>query len=413
MAIAIYFFLCVFQVGFCPLWKYGQIAYYPVQALPPKVTMKPHSDTNAIPRPHENSLAAAGIQPSTSRQVFTMENQRAAIQYEAMCQTPVNNVLKKMQKAYGRNCLSERRIYELYNEFTSGARTSTEHCPGAGRPITASDEAHEQRLLELMRESRTWTTDELVHELGGIGKNALYKLLRKNQFRKIASQWLPHELSCEQRQARIDVCNQNLQSNNDNPEFINRIIAINESWARCYTPLDPRRAKEWRQPDEDPPAHVGTDQTDFKILMTIAVYQREVITFDFLHVRETMDQNKFTDFLQKLKPVIERKRIKNPIILMDFARPHITSNVREYIRRRGWSLLPHASYSPDMNPCDADVFHRIKDPLKGIRYNTEAEVVAAYTNSIRQLNRNSTIVGMENLPIRWQEIIDSEGNYPS
>jgi transposase len=229
MAIVTYFFLCVLQVGFCPLWKYGQFAYNPVKALPPKVTMKPHSDTNAIPHPHGNSLAAAGIQSSTSRQFFTMENQRAAIQYEAMCQTPVNNVLKKMQKAYGRNCLSERRIYELYNEFTSGARTSTEHCPGAGRPITASDEAHEQRLLELMRESRTWTTDELVHELGGIGKDALYKLLRKNQFRKIASQWLPHELSCEQRQARIDVCNQNLQSYNDNPEFINRIIAINES----------------------------------------------------------------------------------------------------------------------------------------------------------------------------------------
>ncbi len=76
--------------------------------------------------------------------------------------------------------------------------------------------------------------------------------------------------------------------------------------------------------------------------MTIAIYQDEIITWDFLPRGQTMNGSLFLTFLQNvLKPVIDRRRIRNPIILMDNARVHFTENVQTYIREQHWMVLPH------------------------------------------------------------------------
>ncbi|CAG2169611.1 unnamed protein product [Oppiella nova] len=74
-------------------------------------------------------------------------------------------------------------------------RESTDRCPTSGRPQTATDDVHEDMLVDLMGESRSWTVDQLATEMG---------------------------------------------------------ISYGSSWLRCYDPLTDQQAQEWRQPGEDP-----------------------------------------------------------------------------------------------------------------------------------------------------------------
>ena len=69
---------------------------------------------------------------------------------------------------------------------------------------------------------------------------------------KISSRWVPYNLTPEQKELRVDVAKKHLESYRHNPEFIDRIIAIDETWIKSYDPQDASRSKEYRYPGEEP-----------------------------------------------------------------------------------------------------------------------------------------------------------------
>ncbi|KAJ4449206.1 hypothetical protein ANN_00603 [Periplaneta americana] len=68
-----------------------------------------------------------------------------------------------------------------------------------------------------------------------------------------------------------------------------------------------------------------------------------------------------------LRPALGRKRrhsvVQNPIILHDNARSHTAAAVKDLLRCWQWEILEHPPYSPDMSPCDYDLFAKVKEPL--------------------------------------------------
>ncbi len=130
-----------------------------------------------------------------------------------------------------------------------GIRHDTKRCPGSGRPITVSTDENREQISILMRESRTWTTEEIATNLE-ISVGSAHNLLVEMEYRKIGSHWLPHELNCKQKQRRVEACIQNHQSYIEDERLIDRIIAIDETYMRSYDPQDRHMAKEWRKPGE-------------------------------------------------------------------------------------------------------------------------------------------------------------------
>jgi hypothetical protein len=95
--------------------------------------------------------------------------------------------------------------------------------------------------------------------------------------------------------------------------------------------------------------------------------------------------------------------------LHDKARPHLRKGVTDLLSKYEWEVLPHASYSPDMNPQDFDLFHMLKEPMRGHRFPSLEEVSAAVTRAIRRLKRSGTLNGIANLPKHWNAVIDKQG----
>ena len=99
----------------------------------------------------------------------------------------------------------------------------------------------------------------------------------------------------------------------------------------------------------------------------------EVTLHHVVPPRQTVNAAYYCTFLQHhLRPALRRKLrymvVQEPIIFYDNARSHTAAAVTDLLRRWKRENLEHPPYSPDMSPCDYDLFARMKQPLRETRY---------------------------------------------
>ncbi len=66
----------------------------------------------------------------------------------------------------------------------------------------------------------------------------------------MAARWVPHSLTSQQKELRVNISSEHLQRYQSDPDMLNRIIAIDETWIKSYDPLDESQSREWRYPAE-------------------------------------------------------------------------------------------------------------------------------------------------------------------
>lgn len=71
-------------------------------------------------------------------------------------------------------------------------------------------------------------------------------------YRKIAGRWVPHDLTPEQRHTRYITSSNLLSRHSLDESFLDRIIAIDETWIHSYDPLDNNQARQWLLPGQKP-----------------------------------------------------------------------------------------------------------------------------------------------------------------
>ena len=71
-----------------------------------------------------------------------------------------------------------------------------------------------------------------------------------------------------------------------------------------------------------------------------------------------------------------------------------------------WEILEHQPYSPNMSPCDYNLFAKVKKPLLGIRYNTRHDLNRAIGWSLWNINKDGHADGFRRLQNIWQKVIN-------
>jgi len=57
-------------------------------------------------------------------------------------------------------------------------------------------------------------------------------------------------------------------------------------------------------------------------------------------------------------------------MLRGTVRYNIANTVTGLVGRWNWAVLEHPTYSPDMNPCDCDLFREVKEILRAACFRT-------------------------------------------
>ena len=104
------------------------------------------------------------------------------------------------------------------------------------------------------------------------------------------------------------------------------------------------------------------------------------------------------------------ERQLNAIILHDNTTAHNITGVTSHFTSYGWEVLDHPPYSPDICPCDYDLFSRLKENIRGVCYDTD-ELEVAVAEQVRVHERGCLVTGIEDLPNRWNLVLGHKGHY--
>ncbi len=78
---------------------------------------------------------------------------------------------------------------------------------------------------------------------------------------------------------------------------------------------------------------------------------------------------------------------------------------------RGMKVVQHPPYSPDLVPCDFFLFPRMKDSLRGIRFQSTEELKEASESYLKGLLQKDFEEVFQDWERRMQKCVDARGNY--
>ena len=90
---------------------------------------------------------------------------------------------------------------------------------------------------------------------------------------------------------------------------------------------------------------------------------------------------------------------------------HNSILVTDYLTKLGIKTVPHPSYSPDLTPCDFWLFPKLKENLRGCRYETIEEMKEAVTKVIDTLTQEDFDGAFKKLLERYNKCIVAGGDY--
>ena len=77
----------------------------------------------------------------------------------------------------------------------------------------------------------------------------------------------------------------------------------------------------------------------------------------------------------------------------------------------GIKTFPHPPHSPDLAPCDFWLFPKLKENLRGSRYETTEEMKEAVTRVINTLTQEDFLGAFQKLLKRYNKCIAAGGDY--
>ena len=137
-------------------------------------------------------------------------------------------IIWKFDTVFRDDAMGIKQIKEWYNRFKDG-RTSVESEPRLDRPSTSrKDQVIAKENAELMR-NRLLTIRDIAEEVG-LSTLSAHSIVTEDLAMKIVSAiFVPKLLKAEQKQVRVVVSQDMLDSTNSDPDFLNTIITGDES----------------------------------------------------------------------------------------------------------------------------------------------------------------------------------------
>ncbi|UYV62710.1 hypothetical protein LAZ67_2001663 [Cordylochernes scorpioides] len=224
--------------------------------------------------------------------------------------------------------------------------------------------------------------------------------------RRVAAKFVPKLLNCDQKQHRMNIANEMLDSVRDDPNLLQRVITGDEAGVVHHEFLPQGRTvnkeyylqvmrnlgeairqkrpdlwknKNWLLNHDNAPAQKSLLVRDFlaKKKNTNDAAATELVHYKF--EGQTINQHYYLDVLRSLREAVRQKRPekwqkKNCVLHHYNARPQTAVTVQLYLAKHGIALLPQPPYSPNIASNDFFVYPKIKKVLNGRRFDSISEI---------------------------------------
>ena len=341
--------------------------------------------------------------------------QRSVIEFLAAEGCSAANIHARMKTVYGEMCISDCAVRKWVRIFKGEdpRETILRDRKRSGRPLSASDTAHREKVDCMIRANRRVKQKEIADEVG-ISKERVHHIATTVLgYRKVSARWVPRQLTVEMKAQRKDMCTQLLERYNAEGEaFLQRIVTGDESWVHHYDPECKAQSMEYRHKTSPSPRKFKVVASARKVLFTVFWDMEGVVHMEFLEQGQTVNSERYISTLRAVKLRLRRiRRDKDSILQHDNARPHTSRQTQVALRQLELTTLPHPAYSPDLAPSDYYLFPQLKKYLKGHHYDNDEEVIADVRRWCREQPSEFFADGVSQLVKRWRRCVDRDGDY--
>ena len=141
----------------------------------------------------------------------------------------------------------------------------------------------------------------------------------------------------------------------------------------------PRDSFQWKHAGSPRPKKARQSKSTHKLLMIPFFDSTGMIYMHWVPTGQTVNKEYYVEVLREFR---NRFRWKRPALFksgqwhfhQDNAPVHNSILVTDYLTKMGINTVSQPPYSPDLVPCDNCLFHKLKENLRGCRYETIEEM---------------------------------------
>lgn len=305
----------------------------------------------------------------------------------------------------GSDIIKVRKAQHWYSTFNSGD-TSLQRKKGSGAPILVNQEG----LRRAIEGNPLLSTRQLSTDLGVSQSSICRHLSQINKVNRRCRE-VPHELTPENLQRRVDICKQ-LLSNPLDERFFKRIVTCDEKWIYFR---NENNQNQWLDKNQPALPVVRRGRYDKKVMLCVWWNYQGVIHYELVPEGQAVNAKLYSEQLDRMYTVLHQKypaivNRKRALLLQDNAKPHTANlTMRKIEELEGVDLLPHPAYSPELSPSDYHLFRSMAHFLKGRSFKNEQEVDEGCRQFFASKPPDWYKRGIESLARRWLTIIEHDG----
>ncbi|PIC48334.1 hypothetical protein B9Z55_007346 [Caenorhabditis nigoni] len=310
---------------------------------------------------------------------------------------------RSLPPVFGENALSKSQCRRWFHRFRSGEE-SLEDDERSGRPEIIDNDALRQAVeldpcltTRSLSEQFNCSHMTILRHLHALGKSVR------------CGKWVPHELSEANKKKRVEVAN-DLLRRSKNRGFFHSILTSDEKWIQYDCS---ERKHQWLSPGETPKPTPKPDIHGKKVMICVWWNTRGLVYFELLDHGQTVTAQRDKGQLDRVDLALKQQGVdtSTTLLIHDNARPHTAKITQKKTLELGWEVLQHPPYSPDLAPSDYHLFRSMQHHLAEKKFKSDEEVKIWVTNYFESQPAEFFKKGIETLRMRWQMVVDNDGEY--
>ncbi|UYV61851.1 hypothetical protein LAZ67_1006854, partial [Cordylochernes scorpioides] len=336
-------------------------------------------------------------------------DQRTCIKFCVKNEIKCADAFRMLTVAYGEATLDRSNVYRWYKMFSEG-REDVNDEERAGRSSTSTTDEKINEVEKMILANRRITVREVAEDLN-ISIGSCHSIFINDLgMRRVAAKFVPKLLNCDQKQHRMNIANEMLDSVREDPNMLQRVITGDEAWLYGYDVETKAQSSQWKLPHEPRPKKARQVRSNFSSIAGASCIMSSC------HRVERSIRN----ITCKLCAICANQSARNARI---YGRTKIgfCTTITPLLTHRCLcatflAKIQHTNHAaatvfPISGPCDFFLFPKLKRPVKARRYATLDEIKTASKEELKNILKNNFLKCFEDWKNRWHQFIISHGDY--
>ncbi len=330
---------------------------------------------------------------------------------------------QKLQGVFGGNSISKSTVQFWHKRFSQG-QTTVAGKKRTGRPKTARSAEQIQAVSTHLGGDRRKTVRQMAEDLG-MKKSSVHNIVKKDLgLSKLAPKFIPKILTEEQKRARREWCQLNLDLLKEDEGLLAKIVTGDETWVSVLEIERKESSWQWLPKGRGTrhPVKAMRQRAEKKAMLTVFFDVKGVILAKFTPPpRDTICADSYCETLKLFKERLRRKRPdlwalqddgwRSFYLQHDNASSHTAGPTIALIGSSNIQMISHPPYSPDLAPSDYFLFPKLKNLCWGRRFCNLNQMKAGVKEALKQIKPEDFSLGISSLPIRWMKCFKANGDF--